>query len=162
MTRPSALVALAALAGLLGACTPGASQSAPTPTGSVVAVEEPTSSPDGTSSAAPPEATSLADPAFGLDGLVLTTPVDGGGPRPVLAWEAPADARDYTVVLHTPDGRPYWAWRGEATEIPVGGLPRLRDEAAGPRVIDGMHWMVTAWDAEGHAVAISAPRPIAP
>ena len=93
--------------------------------------------------------------------IVQTTPTSGGGDRPVLAWEAVDGAADYVVMVHDADDSPYWAWTTEDTSVRV-GLTDRPDAAPGPRVTDGMTWVVVARDAGGIPVASSPRRPIAP
>lgn len=105
-----------------------------------------------------------AEPLFaGLDGSVtLLTDTSGGGPRPLLEWEAVADADHYSVYVYAPDGDVYWVWTGHDTSVPVGGAPQIADGAPGPSVTDGMTWAVLAHDADGVPLAVSEQRPIAP
>jgi hypothetical protein len=101
-------------------------------------------------------------PGLELDEVLLTTPLSGEGLRPLLVW-APADsAIYYAVKLYAPDGSPYWAWQGTATQIHVGGEPALEDHAEGPFVVDGMTWGVIAYDEEWAPIAASERRPIGP
>jgi hypothetical protein len=97
-----------------------------------------------------------------LPGVVQTSEGSGAGVRPLLEWEPVEDADHYAVVLYAPDGDAYWAWFGADTAVHVGGEPALRDEAPGPSVVEGMSWLVIAYDVGGDPVAISAARPIAP
>lgn len=90
------------------------------------------------------------------------TAVSGGGRRPILEWARADGAERYYVVVTAPSGRVYWAWRTSDTSVPVGGHPRLNEDAAGPAVSDGMTWSVVAFDADGSIVGISDARPIAP
>lgn len=101
-------------------------------------------------------------PEFGLPLIAQTTAVSGGGPRPVLAWDAVEGADRYVVAVSAPDGRLYWAWTTADTSVPVGGLPRLEEDAFGPAVSNGMNWSVLALDESGAVVATSAIRPIDP
>ena len=76
-------------------------------------------------------------PGLELDEVLLTTPLSGEGLRPLLAWGPANSATYYAVKLYAPDGSPYWAWQGTATQIHVGGEPVLEDYAEGPFVVDG-------------------------
>ena len=101
-------------------------------------------------------------PGLELDEVLLTTPLSGGGLRPLLAWGPANSAAYYAVKLYAPDGSPYWAWQGTATQIHVGGEPVLEDYAEGPFVVDGMTWGVIAYDEEWAPIAASERRPIGP
>ena len=102
----------------------------------------------------------LAD--LGVPTVVQLTPIEGGGFRPILEWEPVAGAERYFVAVTAPDGRLYWAWQTSDTSSPVGGLPRLEEDAFGPAVSRGMTWTVIALDTAGAIVGTSAIRPIAP
>ena len=115
-----------------------------------------------TPSLEPVEATDLPDFLEHLDRITLLTPTSGSGPRPVLAWEAADGADRYGVYLYDSKGELYWSWQGRETEIPVGGRPRLVDEAPGPRVAEGMTWTVIGLNADQLPVAAGGPQPIAP
>lgn len=126
---------------------------------------EPPSTTEPPSATEPPSTTEpaseLAD-ALDLPVIELLTPASGGGDRPDLSW-APVDGADlYQVVLLAPDGAFYWGWTGNETTIPVGGLPRLVPEAAGPRLIPSMSWTVTAIDERSLPLAIGGPAEISP
>lgn len=110
----------------------------------------------GADDATQPDFVSFVDP------MTLTTPTSGGGIRPVLAWE-PVEAADrYGVYLYAPDGSLYWSWQGRETSVPVGGRPQLREDATGPSVIEGMSWVVIAYNQEQLPIASAGPRPIGP
>jgi len=115
-----------------------------------------------TPSLEPVEATDLPDFLEHLDRITLLTPTSGNGPRPILKWEAAAGADRYGVYLYDSDGELYWSWQGRETEIPVGGRPRLVENALGPRVSEGMTWTVIGFDAEQLPVAAGGSRSIAP
>lgn len=99
---------------------------------------------------------------LGLPGMELLTPVSGSGTRPILEWTEVSGADHYLVSVKTAEGNGYWAWRTESTSVPVGGLPRLNEQAAGPRIVAGMTWSVIALDESGAIIAASNHRPIAP
>lgn len=101
-------------------------------------------------------------PDMAVPVITQITPTEGGGFRPVLEWTAVEGASLYLVAVQAPDGRLYWAWRTEDTSVPVGGLPRLEEDAFGPAVSRGMTWSVIALDTDGAVVGASAVRPIAP
>lgn len=94
--------------------------------------------------------------------MTLLTPSSGGGLRPLLEWESVSGADHYGAYVYAPDGSIYWAWTGRATQVHVGGEPRLEDRAPGPSVIDGMSWAVIAYDAEMLPIAVSGRQPIGP
>ncbi len=110
----------------------------------------------------PVEATDLPDFLEHLDRIRLLTPTSGNGPRPVLQWEAADGADRYGVYLYDSEGELYWSWQGRETKIPVGGRPRLVENALGPRVAEGMTWTVIGFDAEQLPVAAGGSRSIAP
>lgn len=110
--------------------------------------------------------TTVTYPSIAADlGVALIdqhTPIDGEGRRPVLEWTAVDGAERYFVIVSAPSGAIYWGWRTSDTSVPVGGNPKLVEGAAGPAVSEGMTWIVSALDAEGNVVGISARRPISP
>lgn len=98
---------------------------------------------------------------LGLSEVVLLTAEQDVGPRPEFRWE-PVDGADrYDLVLVTEQGEGYWAWSGTDTSVHLGGEPRLRDEAPGPRLTGPMTWSVVAYTA-GEPVGVSAFRPVSP
>lgn len=103
-------------------------------------------------------------PDLGLPGIVLTTPAQGGGEWPELAWEAVAAADHYAVTLYDPDDVAYWAWRGTDVSVIAGGFDPAPPEGSGvaPRVRQGMTWDVVALDGSGDLIAQSGLRPISP
>jgi predicted small secreted protein len=98
----------------------------------------------------------------GFPGIELLTPTSGGGIRPTLEWASVEGAAHYIVSVRTPEGEGYWAWRTEDTSVPVGGLPRLNEQAAGPSIAEGMKWFVVALDESDSIIAVSNHRPISP
>ncbi len=96
--------------------------------------------------------------------MVLTTPAEGGGQWPELAWETVADADHYAVTLYDPDDVAYWAWRGTDVSVVAGGFDPAPPEGSGvaPRVREGMTWDVVALDDSGDLIAQSGVRPISP
>jgi hypothetical protein len=156
MRRLAALV----IAGMLvGGCT-GSAGDPSDPGGTMTTTTSAGSEP----AAATTIAVEETAPLFGgIDGRVtLLTAVSGGSIRPTLEWEPVTGADHYVAFLYAPDGRVYWSWAGGATAVPVGGEPRLRDDAPGPSVIEGMSWAVIAYDADLLPIAVSELRPIAP
>lgn len=99
-----------------------------------------------------------------VDGIELLTSGAGGGPWPVLAWEPVEGAQSYSVTLYAESGAVYWRWRGETTEVRVGGFAEepAPDAPLSPRVEGDMLWDVLARDADGSVIAQSGERPIAP
>ena len=119
-----------------------------------------------TTTTVPSSTTTVTYPSIAVGlGVALIdqlTPIQGEGTRPILKWSAVDGADRYFVIVSAPSGGIYWGWRTTGTSVPVGGNPRLVEGAAGPAVSDGMTWIVTALDAEGNVVGISAQRPISP
>lgn len=103
-------------------------------------------------------------PDLGLPEMVLTTPAQGGGQWPELAWESVASADHYAVTIYDPDDVAYWAWRGTGVSVIVGGFDPAPPEGSGvaPRVREGMTWDVVALDDSGGLIAQSGVRPISP
>lgn len=99
---------------------------------------------------------------LGLAEIELLTPTEGRGRRPILEWSPLPGAVNYHVFVRAPSGRVYWGWRTSETSIPIGGLPRLTENAAGPAISVGMTWSVSAVGADGGVIALSGHRPIAP
>ena len=155
--RTACAVAGAALVVALAGCSGGDANDA------AVAASPDTSataSAAGTASASPTPADAFLT---GMPAISQTTPVSGGGTRPALAWETVDGADHYGVYVYTPDGRPYWSWRGRTTTAYVGGGGEpLNEDAAGPSITEGMTWVVIAYDADLAPVASSPQRPIAP
>lgn len=152
---PAALAAVT----LLAACTSGgpAGEAASERATASVAVASPSSAPGVTEEPTP----FLLDHGIDVGLVELTTPVTGGGPRPVLSWEPVDGAAVYAVVVHDVDGAPYWGWELEDTSVRL-GLEERPDSAPGPRVAEGMTWSVVAYDADWLPLAASERRPIAP
>ena len=163
-----ALIVPTVLALLFTACSDDDSGTGTTARPGTVTTGAPTTTaPSGTAANTSPTTTAPEDyeqllPELGLPEIVQLTPTNGGGTRPILEWEPVDGAAMYFVAVVTRDGEPYWAWRTDATAVPVGGEPRLDEGAFGPAVSDGMAWSVTAVGADGELIAISARRPISP
>jgi len=121
---------------------------------------------DGSAEQGPEESVAQDPPRPDLDlpEITLTTPAEGGGRWPELAWEPVASADRYAVTLYDPDGVAYWAWRGTEASVIAGGFapPPPEGSGAAPRVRDGMTWDVVALDEAGELIAQSGVRPIAP
>lgn len=108
-------------------------------------------------SAISPTSTALEVPQ--LIPAIETEPADAG-PRPTLAWSPVEGADRYTVVVLDVEGRPYWAWSGTETSTPMGGIDDA--EVVGPWVHQPMTWTVAATNADGDAIALSAPSELTP
>ena len=107
--------------------------------------------------------TPLVVGATDLAGIIQTTPEAGNPVRPRLMWEPIDGAAEYEVVAFHPDGRPWWAWSGTATEVVLGGVmaPAAVD-LGGPQALVGTTWAVLAYDADGQLVAVSPTRALEP
>ncbi len=103
-------------------------------------------------------------PDLGLPGMVLTTPAEGGGEWPELAWESVAGADEYAVTVYDPDDVAYWAWQGTDVSVIAGGFDPAPPEGSGvaPRIRAGMTWDVVALDESGGLIAQSGVRSISP
>ncbi len=75
------------------------------------------------------------------------------GPRPTLSWVAVDGAELYQVSVLDANGRPYWAWSGTETEVPLGGM--ANPDAVGAWVFEELTWTVVARDVAGVALAMS-------
>lgn len=162
MMRPRLLILFAAVlllsapaCGLTSGTAPG-QEDVPAETSRVSPTTPPPASPEPVQDTSPPK--NLEH----LEGIALLTPTTGGGTRPVLEWEGVEEADRYGVYLYDPEGKLFWSWQGRETSIPVGGRPRLVEDALGPRVAEGMTWIVIAFDADQMPVAAGGPRAIAP
>lgn len=164
MTFMRTLAALiAALALLAAGCggsteaeTPAATEAGATQTETSATTETETA-PVETTGTAPVETTEApASDTPWLATIGIVSAASGGGPQPVLEWEAVEGASSYDVVLDDADGAPYWAWSGSDTRVQVG------DGAIDPSVTDGMTWSVSAYDADGALLAGSAGLAIGP
>lgn len=181
--RLSALTALAVAAILLSACGGSSGESVsisetapdPSPTSAESNAEDPAEvavEPAADDAAEPgieedeptPEAAPPAEyaEALGWEPVVLLTPLEDVGARPVFTWEAVPGASGYLLILLDPDGAGYWSWEGEATEIVLGGVPVLGDGIAGPALSPGMTWSVSAYGDELRVIGLSELRPISP
>jgi hypothetical protein len=149
VTRRLPILALAGCL-LLGACSSGDDANAGT---------------GGTT--APPSGTAAAPTGAPLvPGLpvveLLGPPSTGAGEAPLFRWTAVDGAESYALAVVGPDG-PLWAWRGQGTEVYLGGLPFERPPGwAGPVLVPGSCWSVVARDAAGAIVAVSALVPASP
>lgn len=151
--RPRPLLALLLLVSLATACTGGSGADGG---GDAGAPSGPSGVP--TAAGSPLVAPDVA-PTFEL----LGPPTDGAGEVPTFSWEAVPGAATYRLVVLDADRGPIWAWEGAETSVNLGGLPDERPAGEpGPVIEPGSSWSVTALDAKGHVVAVSASRPVSP
>jgi hypothetical protein len=105
----------------------------------------------------------LLAPFQGIAAIELLTPATGAGEKPLFEWTPVEGAARYSLILQFPDGRPYWAWSGDANSVYLGGLDTAPPaDAAGPILLEGMTWAVFAFDAEGNMIGSSAVQAISP
>ncbi len=152
--RPRPLLALFLLASLAAACTGGSGAEGDGEAGA----------PSGPTGAAPTAAGSpLVAPDLAPTFELLGPPTDGAGEVPTFSWETVPGAATYRLVVLDGDRGPIWAWEGAETSVNLGGLPDERPAGEpGPVIGPGSSWSVTALDAKGHVVAVSASRPVSP
>ena len=139
------------------------SESADTPGDAVAGDDpapEPTEAPPTTEPAPPPEAI-LPFPPDAPVMIELTEP-QGGGARPLLAWEPVVRAAVYYVFVYAETSEPYWAAVTAETEVFVGGPGQIPDGRDGPRIAPGYWWVVYAEDAAGNPVGSSPQAAISP
>lgn len=92
--------------------------------------------------------------------LPVAVTVAGTDPtRPTFVWDAVAGATSYELVVHAGDGTPSWAWTGDATTVPLGGVERGADQE-GPTLAGPSTVRVYAFDANAHLVAVSPWTPV--
>jgi len=154
-TRRVALIGIILIA---TACSNGAAD---------VASESTTTTSQPTAEQSPTTTVSSADAQdepllVGADPVIQITPTEGGGPRPILAWEGADGASSYFVVVKDDEGAAYWAWEGSETSIPLGGAEFPQDHGNGPTIGPGYTWSVSAYAGDGTFLAISGDRPISP
>lgn len=95
--------------------------------------------------------------------ISVRAPTTKAGDHPVLRWKSAAGVVAYQLVVQTPKGRPYWTARTTETAVRFGGGPLSSpQQTEGASLTAPMRWFVLGFDAEGHVVAASAKRPIAP
>ncbi len=155
--------ALAFTALTLAAC--GDSDAATTqPTETVESTEPASTEPAETTETAEAEAPTEPE-ATGLAGLAIITisnGADGNGERPQLAWGEVPGATEYTVILNTADGGPYWTWSGPQATVWLGGTdeePNANSE--GPTLFEPLTMRVFASGPDGEPLAASEPTVIA-
>jgi hypothetical protein len=101
--------------------------------------------------------------APGLGSIKLLTPLEGGGIRPLLAWDAVPGAERYQLLVFDEADQSYWAWEGGKTQVYMGGTEaQPAEDASGPSITAGYTWAVVAYDAAGNILASSGTRPISP
>ncbi len=93
--------------------------------------------------------------------IQLTAP-QGGGARPLLAWEPVEGAAVYYVFVYAETSELYWAAVTTETEVFVGGAVQIPDDRDGPRIATGYSWVVYAEDSEGNPVGSSPQATISP
>lgn len=93
---------------------------------------------------------------------LLGPPEVDAGIAPLFSW-APVDgASVYRLAIVGPEG-PIWSWTGDTTEVFLGGLDFEQPPGwAGPQLVEGSCWSVTAADAAGDVIAVSSYVPVAP
>ena len=99
----------------------------------------------------------------GIERVNLLTDVQGGGEKPLLAWESIPGADRYQLIVFDEAGEPYWAWQGSQTQVYMGGSESQPPaDSSGPAVGAGYRWAVVAYDAKEEIVASSELKPISP
>lgn len=134
----------------------------PSPVTTTEATAPTTSTASPTTTSTVPEPTTRFGQLAGAE-MVLLTPPMGNGPKPLLAWEAVDGATTYDVIVNTRDGGPYWAWRGAATQVWLGGHETEPDaDTEGPVLVEPMQLTIVATDDSGGLLAAVGPVEIAP
>ncbi len=158
----SLLVALS-LAGLLLGCAGDADPDDATPSASPSSTAAPTAD----STTAPAASTTAPTTTDGQDTAAtvpetterapsypaMVTTEAASGSNPTLSWTPVDGAALYRLVVLDPDGRPYWAWSGTETAVPVGG--NSTPTGSGARVFGDMTWQVAALAPDGTPLAMS-------
>lgn len=119
---------------------------------------EPTPPPPPAPTATP--APTLLITADGVEEIELLTEVEGNDAYALLEWVGLDAVSEYTVTVFTADGRPWWAWSGPETSVPLGGL-RTEVDLGGPQAGPGVTWFVVGRDGDGRIVGVSARRTVA-
>jgi hypothetical protein len=120
------------------------------------ATPTPTAAPAPTATATPAPLVS----ADGIEEIELLTDVEGNDAYAILEWVGLGAVSEYTVNVFTADGRPWWAWSGPETSVPLGGL-RTEADLGGPQAGPGVTWFVVGRDGDGRIVGVSARRTVA-
>jgi len=115
---------------------------------------------DGDESQAPTAGATVA--GLGAEIVQIGPPAEGAGEVPVFEWEPLAGATTYILAVRGAAGSAIWAWEGAETRVTLGGVDGRSTGEPGPVLEPGSSWTVAALDAEGHAIAISASRPVSP
>jgi hypothetical protein len=152
--RIRVIAAAMAAAAVLAACGGGSAPAAAPAAAPTAPAAVPAAAPAGV-------ATTIDRPAALADlaSVELREPgVTDAGPAPVFAWDAVDGAATYRLSVLGPDG-PRWAWEGDATSIRYGGV---EDGQAGPAIVAGSWWSVSAMDPSGELVAASVLRRVSP
>lgn len=158
--RSATFVAAIAIAASLSSCStdeePDASAVTSTTEadGSESSTDEPTT--DTTISTEAGEAD--ASPIVVFD--VIETDPSEPGPHPELAWAEVAGAATYDLIVLDAAGETYWAWSGTESSVHLGGVES--PDAVGAWVFEPLTWIVTARDAEGEPLAMSAKADLTP
>jgi len=90
-----------------------------------------------------------------LPGAVKIKAKANDGERPKFSWPAVGDAVEYSLVVQTLKGKPYWAWRGEETTVYLGGVDKPSKNASGPIITKAAQWQVIAYAQDGNIVGAS-------
>ncbi len=91
--------------------------------------------------------------------MIETEPSEPG-PHPQLAWAEVAGAATYDLIVLDAAGETYWAWSGTESSVHLGGVES--PDAVGAWVFEPLTWIVTARDAEGEPLAMSAKADLTP
>jgi hypothetical protein len=89
---------------------------------------------------------------------LISPDLRGAGPAPTFEWGPVTEAAAYRLTVLGPDG-PRWAWEGVETSVRYGGVV---DGQAGPALVPGSWWSVSALDEAGLPIALSELRPVSP
>ena len=102
--------------------------------------------------------------APGVEGEValLGPPEQGAGEVPIFEWQAVEGAATYRLAALDEDGGVVWAWEGEGTSVPLGGVADRPEGEPGPVLEGAGSWSVVAVDREGRVLAVSEIRSVAP
>ena len=99
----------------------------------------------------------------GVGSIHLFTDVQGGGEKPLFAWESVSGADRYQLFVFDEAGEPYWAWEGTQTQVYLGGSDSQPPaDSSGAAVGAGYHWAVVVYDSNGQVLASSELRSISP
>lgn len=157
-TRYAVAMAVAVLS--LASCSDSSEPDNATPTTAVAATDTTTAidADAGADASTEPDAEVAAQQPQVFE-LIATEPTPAG-PRPLLAWAGVDGAVAYDLIVLDAAGTPYWAWTGEATSVHIGGVEN--PDAIGAWVFEPLTWIVTARDADGQPLAMSAQAELLP